>query len=71
MAAESRKPDPPLASVLFNEPYRFEFFQAVRLMLKLGQAERRQTIGGAATPSAEAVRFRTRASLIFPPTFGG
>lgn len=68
MAAEGRKSDPPLVSVLYDEPYRFEFFQAVRLMMKLGQQQQRQAVGGAATPSQEAVRFRTRVSLVFPPS---
>lgn len=68
MAAESGKPDPSLAQVLFDEPYRFEFFQAVRLLMKLGRVEQRQAVGGVATPSTEAVRFRTRVSLNFPPS---
>ncbi|MEJ7618544.1 MAG: type VI secretion system baseplate subunit TssG [Pyrinomonadaceae bacterium] len=53
---------------MYDEPYRFEFFQAVRLMMKLGQQQQRQPVGAAAAPSEEAVRFRTRVSLVFPPS---
>lgn len=66
MDAESRRSDPPLISTLFDEPYRFEFFQAVRLLSKLDRA--RRAVGRDAAPAREAVRFRTRASLIFPPS---
>ena len=32
MATPGRRADPPLERQLFEEPYRFDFFQAVRLL---------------------------------------
>jgi type VI secretion system protein ImpH len=62
MATPGRRADPPLEQTLFEEAYRFDFFQAVRLL------ERLQPdcvpVGG--RPGREAVRFRARASLSFP-----
>lgn len=49
---------------LFDEPYAFEFFQAVRLLEKI--APDRQSVGGTALPKDEVVRFRSRISLDFP-----
>lgn len=49
---------------LFGEGYRFEFFQAVRLLERLSRE--RQPVGYAGPPVQEIVRFRTRASLEFP-----
>ncbi len=53
-----------MREVLFSEGYRFEFFQAVRLLERL--ARDRDPVGGTGLPSHEAVRFRTRVSLEFP-----
>jgi type VI secretion system protein ImpH len=57
---------------LFHEPYRFDFFQAVRLMERLmreraDQDRRwpRQAVGGDQPPDQEAVRFRSAPSLAF------
>jgi type VI secretion system protein ImpH len=49
---------------LVEQPYRFDFFQAVRLMglILTGQA----SVGGTAQPGQEIVRFRVRQSLEFP-----
>ncbi|HKV39100.1 MAG TPA: type VI secretion system baseplate subunit TssG [Blastocatellia bacterium] len=66
MVAKSWRTDTPLVSVLFNESYRFDFFQAVRL-LGLSAGDRAQ-VGRDAAPSREAVRFRSRVSLQFPPS---
>jgi type VI secretion system protein ImpH len=66
MGAESGRTDPPLKQQLFQESYRFEFFQAVRL-LQRGH-NKRQPVGGTSRPSDEAVRFRARQSLSFPPS---
>jgi type VI secretion system protein ImpH len=55
-----------LAARLFREPFSFDFFQAVRLLERL--FEERSPVGQAATPAAEAVHFRTLASLNFPPS---
>ena len=56
--------DQPLNQQLFDEPFRFEFFQAVRLLEKI-YPERRM-VGGEALPAEEAVRFRARIGLDFP-----
>lgn len=64
MASEGRGADAPLSNVLFEEPYRFDFFQAVRLLEKIYPA--RRPVGGDAAPSSEVVRFRTRPTLQFP-----
>ena len=66
MAPQSRRADPPLEQVLFEEGYRFEFFQAVRVLERLYSA--RLPIGRNSIPSNEVVRFRTLLSLSFPPS---
>jgi type VI secretion system protein ImpH len=68
VAATGRTPNPDLTpaklpDVLVDEPYCVSFFQAVRMLQRLGQGAR---VGGYANPSAEAVRFRAHASLSFP-----
>lgn len=58
--------DKPLNKVLFDEPYRFEFFQAVRLFEKIfpeGKAVGREFL-----PNQEVVRFRSHIALDFPPS---
>jgi type VI secretion system protein ImpH len=64
MAAEGGRAGAPLSNVLFEEPYRFDFFQAVRLLEKIYPA--RAPVGGDVAPAREVVRFRTRPSLQFP-----
>ncbi|HMH44916.1 MAG TPA: type VI secretion system baseplate subunit TssG [Pyrinomonadaceae bacterium] len=64
MAAQSRTTDPPLAQQLFDEPYRFRFFQAVRLLERL-YADRKP-VGQDADASQEVVRFRTHQTFSFP-----
>ncbi len=54
----------PLNQELFDEPYRFEFFQAVRLLEKI--FPERRPVGGEALPHDETVRFRSRMGLEFP-----
>ena len=49
---------------LFDEPYRFEFFQAVRLLEKI--YPERRPVGRDALPHNEVIRFRTRMALDFP-----
>lgn len=56
----------PLNQIMFDEPYRFEFFQAVRLMEKLFPD--RRPVGADAMPADEVVRFRSYISLDFPPS---
>lgn len=53
-----------LEAELFDEPYRFEFFQAVRLIQKI--ANDKKPVGGDALPHEEAIRFRSRISFDFP-----
>jgi type VI secretion system protein ImpH len=47
-------------------PGRFEFFQAVRLLLRI--FDQREMPGGFTSASREAVRFRAHNSLSFPPS---
>lgn len=49
---------------LFDEPYRFEFFQAVRLLEKV--SPERRAVGREASVTPEVVRFRSRLALDFP-----
>src|SRR5215210_4546721 len=62
MATPGWRADPPLEQTLFEEAYRFDFFQAVRLLERLGPDG--VPVGG--KPGREVVRFRARASLSFP-----
>jgi type VI secretion system protein ImpH len=56
-----------LAKLLFDKPYRFEFFQAVRLLERIYAG--RNPVGYTdGPPSREVVRFRALASLAFPPS---
>ena len=64
MATESRRTDPPLAQELFDESYRFEFFQAVRLLERMYPD--RNPVGRDPDASREVVRFRTQQTLSFP-----
>ena len=57
-------PEKPLNQELFDEPYRFEFFQAVRLLEKIFPEKR--PVGRKAMPGEEVVRFRSRVALDFP-----
>jgi type VI secretion system protein ImpH len=74
MAPENRRASPDLSTQLLSEPYRFDFFQAVRLLERIvrewaeTQPDRpARSVGGRDTlPAQEAVRFRTQASLGFP-----
>jgi type VI secretion system protein ImpH len=66
MAPESRGTDSPLEEILFEEGYRFEFFQAVRVLERLYPD--RQPVGRDANPSREVVRFHSHVSLNFPPS---
>jgi len=66
MATTGRRTDPPLEQELFDEPYRFEFFQAVRLLERLDPE--REPVGHDGDVLREAVRFRTQQTLSFPPS---
>ncbi|HEX6172576.1 MAG TPA: type VI secretion system baseplate subunit TssG [Candidatus Binatia bacterium] len=64
MATQSRRADPSLEHILFEEGYRFDFFQAVRVLERLSSA--RLPVGRSSIPSKEAVRFRSLLALSFP-----
>jgi len=49
---------------LYREPYRFDFFQAVRLLERL--APERKPVGRFLKPSVEVARFGAHPSLAFP-----
>jgi type VI secretion system protein ImpH len=55
-----------VARRLFEESYEFDFFQAVRLLQRM--EPRRVLVGRGGPPQSEAVRFRARISLTFPPS---
>ena len=55
----------PLRDGLEERPWDFEFFQAVRLLLRYAGG---RGIGGAAQPGTEPVRFGVHPSLSFPPS---
>lgn len=57
-------PTKPLNEELFDEPYRFEFFQAVRLLEKI--YPERRPVGRESLPHEEVVRVRSRMALDFP-----
>jgi type VI secretion system protein ImpH len=56
----------PLNQKLFEEPYRFEFFQAVRLLEKI--FPELANVGHDSLPLKEVARFRSHASNTFPPS---
>src|SRR5262245_9391584 len=60
MAAESRQVDPGVATTLFQRPYAFDFYQAVRLLHWL-----HERIPPGERP-AEVVRFAARLALEAP-----
>lgn len=55
----------PVSDDLFVRPYDFDFFQAVRLLERL--FPRFRAVGRGAKPDGEVVRFKSWASLKFPP----
>ena len=69
MDPEGRRQAPPLTGgrpedPLFEAPFDFDFFQAVRLLETLGDG--RRPVGSDAEPAAESVRFSAHASIGFP-----
>lgn len=66
MATKDRRADSPLTQVLVDEPYRFDFFQAVQLLEQIDPE--RHAVGYDGDPRLDAARFRTRASMLFPPS---
>jgi type VI secretion system protein ImpH len=66
MAPESRRTDPSVEELLFDEGFRFEFFQAVRLLERV--FTERGPVGRDVHPGEEVVRIRAHNSLTFPPS---
>lgn len=64
LKSEMSKKD--LNQEFFDEPYKFEFFQAVRLLEKM--FPERTAVSRSVSPDKEVVRFRSNASLKFPPS---
>ncbi|HEY5313178.1 MAG TPA: type VI secretion system baseplate subunit TssG [Pirellulales bacterium] len=67
LKADKRLPDgggSGLGDQLLAAPYRFDFFQAVRVLRAL--APHREAVGGDASPADELVRFRAHLSMAFP-----
>ena len=68
MAAKSRRTTPAVKqeageTQLIRSPYSYEFFQAVRVLERMGNGE---SPGGFSNPSTEVVRFSAHQSLAFP-----
>ncbi len=68
MATKSRRADPAVAEEpaqlpLARSPYSYEFFQAVRLLERMGGGA---PPGGFTHPSREVVRFSAHQSMAFP-----
>jgi type VI secretion system protein ImpH len=64
MADPQRRSEPGLIDQLFDEPYRFDFFQAVRLLARI--APDRAPVGQDGPYSSEVVRFAQHLTLAFP-----
>ncbi len=71
MAAADGRTSSGLIGKLQREPYRFEFFQAVRLLERLARGRASAPVGGDEPPEREAVRFRAAPSLGFAPAAVG
>ncbi|WP_346838554.1 type VI secretion system baseplate subunit TssG [Microbulbifer sp. SAOS-129_SWC] len=69
MATSRRRQSITVIERLRREPYRFEFFQAVRLLeraaLLAGDDQAPEPVAGSAPPSRELVRFSAQTSLAF------
>ncbi|SEA23577.1 type VI secretion system baseplate subunit TssG [Microbulbifer marinus] len=69
MATTRRRQSFTVIERLRREPYRFDFFQAVRLLeratMMSGKSDAREPIAGSAPPSRELVRFSAQSSLSF------
>lgn len=66
MATANRRTGSSLREELLTRGFRFEFFQAVRLLTRWHPS--RQPVGRRAVPGEEILRFRSHLSLNFPPS---
>lgn len=57
---------PSVAERLKDEPYAFDFFQAVRLLERMRPEA--SPLGRAVSPDAEVIRLRSHLSMAFPPS---
>ena len=64
MASTRGRTNPSLRETLFEQGYRFDFFEAVRVLERV--CADRQAVGRGAAPDKEIVRFRSQVSLTFP-----
>jgi len=64
MATQERQSNTPLKDRLFEEYYRFSFFEAVRLLEAMHPEKK--TLGEALTPDKEPVRFAVKPGFSFP-----
>lgn len=55
-----------LREIIYDEPYKFEFFQAVRLFERI--FPNKKPVGGKAMPVEENLRFRSYVTNNFPPS---
>jgi type VI secretion system protein ImpH len=55
-----------LDELLMSQPYRFDYFQAVRILTHL--YPQREPVGRDAVPDQEIARFRSHVSFVFPPS---
>jgi len=65
-AAQPASPFEEIQQALREHPGRFDFFQAVRLLLRMSSG--REPVGRFVNPNREAVRFGVRQALSFPPS---
>ena len=54
----------PIMELLDQEPYKFEFFQAIRLMART--QPQRPVVGRFSNPNSEVVRFAVHPGVAFP-----
>lgn len=66
MATTSRRNTPDLTTLLTERGYKFDFFQAVRLLQR--ECPDSDPVGTGDDPQREAIRFRSQVSLAFPPS---
>ena len=66
MASPNRRSKRSVTDELFEEGYRFDFYQAVTLLERLNPSA--FPVGETVEANREAVRFRSEVSLRFPPT---
>ena len=68
MQTAQRRIDPGVVEQFLDEPHRFEFFQAVRLLEKWFAQQSPSTVGRSGDIVAQRISFRNSLSLSFPPS---